>query len=127
MRPAEEPNFIVLVPYDPREACSLASAAARAGKSETTIRNWCREHGIGRRIVGGVWAVSKPALEMLLDGDQAALLAYHGGDRSSPLVCPYFERVGLWQKVGWDARKALCLKTAIPVPPPIDATQNEKI
>lgn len=111
MMPAEEPNFIVLVPYDLREACTLASAAARAGKSESTIRNWCRDYGIGRRIVGGVWAVSKPALEMLLDGDQAALLAYHSGDRSGPLVRPYFERVGLRQRTectpqatGWLAR-----------------------
>lgn len=92
MLPPEEPNFVVLVPYDPREACNLAQAAHRAGKSLSTIRNWSRDYGIGRRIAGGTWAVSKPALEMLLDGDEAALLAYHNGDRTSDLVRPYFDR-----------------------------------
>lgn len=95
MRPPEEPNFIVLVPYDPREACTLAQAARRAGKSESTVRNWCVNRGIGRRIAGGTWSVSRPALEMLLDGDEAALLAYHNGDRLGPLVRGYFERAGL--------------------------------
>lgn len=94
MMPPEEPNFIVLVPYDPREAYTLAQAAVRAGKSESTVRSWCVNHGIGRRIVGGVWAVSKPALEMLLDGDHAALLAYHKGERGE-LVRLYFERTGV--------------------------------
>ena len=98
MMPPERPNFIVLVPHDPREACSLAQAARRAGKSESTVRSWCLNHGIGRRVVGGTWSVSKPALEMLLDGDQAALLAYHSGDRSGALVRPYFERCGLLPK-----------------------------
>lgn len=92
MMPAEEPNFIVLVPYDPREACSLAQAARRAGKSQSTVRGWCLNHGIGRRVAGGIWSVSKPALEMLLDGDQAALRAYHNGDRSGALVQKYFQR-----------------------------------
>ena len=66
MRPAEETIFCVLVPFDRAEACSLKEAADRAGKSESTIRNWCVNYGIGRRVAGGVWQISKPALEMLL-------------------------------------------------------------
>nr|WP_312016088.1 helix-turn-helix domain-containing protein [Bradyrhizobium sp. JYMT SZCCT0428] len=93
MRAPEEPNFCVLIPYDPREGTSLKEAAARAGKSDSTLRNWCEQHGLGRRVGGSVWVVSKPALEMFLDGDLAALAAYHQGDRDSPLVAPYFTRV----------------------------------
>ncbi len=93
MKPPEDPIFIVLTPYDPREGMTLKQAADRAGKSETTVKNWCLNRGIGRRVAGGVWVVSRPALEMLLDDDHAALLAYHSGDRSptSP-VRMYFER-----------------------------------
>ena len=101
MRPPEPAIFNVLVPFDPREACSLQEAAYRSGKSVSTVRNWCLNRGIGRRVADGVWMVSKPALEMLLDGDDAALAAYHNGDRSSELVRQYFER-GMslrWPKV----------------------------
>jgi len=41
MRSAEDSPWEVLTPYDPREGISLAVAAKRAGKSETTLRNWC--------------------------------------------------------------------------------------
>lgn len=92
MRAPEPSIFNVLVPYNPDEACSLQEAAYRAGKSASTVRGWCLNRGIGRRIVGGVWSVSKVALEMLLDGDDAALVAYHSGDRTSELVAPYFAR-----------------------------------
>lgn len=85
----------VLTPYDPREGISLAAAARRAGKSETTIRNWCPQYGLGRRVGGGVWVVSQVALAMFLDGDKAALAAYHAGDCSSPQVSEYFERFNL--------------------------------
>ena len=83
---------IILVPFDPAEAIDLSKAAQRAGKSQSTLRNWCTQHGLGRRVGGGVWVVSKVALAMFLDGDQAALAAYHQGDRSSLVVKPYFER-----------------------------------
>jgi hypothetical protein len=95
MQSAEEMAWKVLIPYDPREGISLAMAAKRAGKSETTIRNWCHQHGLGRRVGGGVWVVSKVALAMFLDGDRRALAAYLAGDRSSSLVKEYFERVGV--------------------------------
>lgn len=82
----------VLVPFDQREAMALRAAAKLAGRSETTVRGWCAMHGIGRRIVGGPWMVSRVALAMLLEGQEDALRAYHSGDRSGPLVRPYFAR-----------------------------------
>ena len=39
--------------------------------------------------------VSRVALDMLLAGHQSALNAYLRGDRSGPLVAPYFARAGL--------------------------------
>jgi hypothetical protein len=85
----------ILVPFDKREAVRLKEAAAIANTSESTMRNWCDEYGLGRRIGGGSWSVSRVALAMHLDGDLSALKAYHAGDRTSDLVAPYFERAGL--------------------------------
>lgn len=84
----------VLIPFDRREGLTLRQAAEISGKSVETIRRWCALHDIGRRI-GGQWAVSHPALLMMLDGDRAALKAYLAGNRESPLVRPYFKRAGL--------------------------------
>ena len=50
---------MTLIPYDKREGIPLNIAAERAGKSPGTIRNWCIEHGIGRRVGSGQWIVSK--------------------------------------------------------------------
>ena len=85
----------ILVPFDKREAMTLRAAAELAGRSEGTVRMWCERYGIGRRVAGGPWAVSRVALAMLLDGNAEALAAYHAGDRHGPLVAPYFERLGL--------------------------------
>jgi hypothetical protein len=95
MRPAEPQVCLTLIPYDKREGFSLGEAADLAGKSVGTIRNWCLQHGIGRRVGGGTWVVSKVAFAMFLDDDMVALAAYQSGDRSSPLVAPYFERFNL--------------------------------
>lgn len=95
MQSPEETTWRVLTPYDPREGISLAMAAKRAGKSETTIRNWCPQHGLGRRVGGGVWVVSQVALAMFLDGDTKALKAYHAGDLFNLRVRQYFDRFGL--------------------------------
>ena len=83
----DEPK--VLVPYDPREAISLKQAAKLSRRSETTVRGWCGKFYIGRRVVGGPWEVSRAALAMLLDGNQAALRAYLSGDRQGAVVSAY--------------------------------------
>jgi hypothetical protein len=85
----------ILSPFDKRECLSLKEAADIAGKSESTLRGWCEVHGLGRRVGGGTWSVSKVALAMFLDGDMRALRAYHAGDRTSELVAPHIKRAGL--------------------------------
>lgn len=102
----------VLVPFHRAEAISTAEAADLAGKHERTIRLWCEMHGIGRRVAGGPWRVSRVALGMLLDGDQAALQAYLRGDRTSPAVVAYFEREGLGRLVRMWTSKSEVSETA---------------
>jgi len=80
---------MILQPYDPAEAINITVAASRAGKSDRTIRNWCLDRQIGRRIAGR-WAVSAVALDMLLAGDDVSLEAYLAGDRSSARVVSYY-------------------------------------
>jgi hypothetical protein len=84
---------LILVPYDVRESIPLAIAARLSGKAANTIRLWAERYGIGRKI-GGDWHISRVALRMFLDGDTAALTAYHAGSRTDPAVRSYFERVG---------------------------------
>jgi hypothetical protein len=85
----------ILVPFDKRECISLKEAAGIAGKSESTMRAWVEEHGLGRRIGGGTWSISRIALAMFLDGDHKALRAYLAGDRTGETVARYFVRAGL--------------------------------
>lgn len=93
---APEGNFPnCLKPHIRGEAISLKEAAQIAGRSESTIRNWCNRRGIGRRIAGGKWDVSRIALAMLLDGDDVALAAYLSGERLSASVKLYFDRYGV--------------------------------
>jgi len=81
----------ILRPYDLAEAIGVAEAARQAGKSERTMRVWCARHQIGR-MIGGRWAISQVALDMLLDGDKDSLEAYLNGDRSSERVRSYYAR-----------------------------------
>lgn len=82
----------ILLPWNRREAISVSEAAYITRKSERTVRAWALEHNIGRKVAGGTWMISHPALLMLLDGDQQALRAYLAGDRTSPAVVAYFAR-----------------------------------
>jgi hypothetical protein len=100
LKPEAEDDRIILVPFDSREAVSVGAAAEKAGKSESTVRSWCLNHGIGRRVVDGHWQVSRVALQMLLDGNKEALRAYHKGDRASPLVARYFDLFDLTISMG---------------------------
>lgn len=83
-----------LYPFIALEALSVSAAAARAGVSVGTIRNWCDWHSIGRKI-GGVWKVSKVALQMYLDGDRRALELYLAGDRTDDRVRAYYQGEGI--------------------------------
>jgi hypothetical protein len=90
---ADAANRLIMVPFDARESISIAVAAKLSGKAPNTIRLWAEQYGIGRKI-GGDWHISRVALRMFLDGDTAALGAYHAGNRNDPAVRSYFERVG---------------------------------
>lgn len=83
-----------LIPFDQREGNLVEAAAEIAGKSVRTLRLWCEQHQIGRRVGGGPRVVSRPALEMLLNDDYSALSTYLAGDRENQAVIGYFERVG---------------------------------
>jgi hypothetical protein len=75
---------------------SLKEAAALAGVSPDTVRRWCFIHGIGRQLGKHTpWRVYPAPLLMARAGDRQALEAYQAGDRSSELVKPYIEGVGL--------------------------------
>ncbi|ARQ08604.1 hypothetical protein NXC12_CH00513 [Rhizobium etli] len=75
---------------------ALKTAVDRTGKSERTIRNWCRMHGIARQTAPGApLEISAPALEMVLHGDFEALEMLRAGDRNSPEVRRYFDHLGL--------------------------------
>jgi hypothetical protein len=90
-----EPGWRILVPFHRAEGLSLKQAADVAGKSGSTIRAWCQREGIGRRVGGGTWVVSRMALRMFLDGDDAALRAYLDGVRLEEPVAGYYRRLGL--------------------------------
>jgi hypothetical protein len=53
LSPGGKPALRTLDPFAIEECISIGEAATIAGKTERTIRNWCIEHGIGRRIAGG--------------------------------------------------------------------------
>jgi hypothetical protein len=108
MRPAEPQVCLTLKPFDKREGFSLGEAADLAGKSVGTVRNWCLHHGLGRRVGGGTWVVSRVAMAMFLDDDMVALAAYQSGDRSSPLVAPYFERFNLISQKPQSSQSSQC-------------------
>ena len=77
---------------------------------------WCVEHGIGRRVAGGTWKVSKVALAMLLDGDLEALAAYRDdGVRGSwEPVAKFYRRCGLGELLERrEPRQALSITNAL--------------
>lgn len=99
---------LIMVPFDARESVSLAMAARLSGKSANTIRLWAERYGVGRKI-GGDWHISRVALRMFLDGNTAALAAYHAGDLPNPLVRSYFEQAGLQMLISAEVSNELCV------------------
>ena len=97
----------VLKPFDISDAISTGQAARIAGRSHDTIRRWVAVHHIGRRIAGQ-WRVSRVALQMFLDDDRAALVAYLDGDRAGGLVAPYFRKPAWKEKAANTALAAEC-------------------
>lgn len=86
----------VLIPWDREEATSLKHAAWIARRSETTLRGWAEKRHIGRRVAGGAWMISVPALLMLLEDDAEALADYLAGDRASERFRRYRTRARIF-------------------------------
>lgn len=84
----------ILKPWNVKEAIPLKQAGEIAGRCAETMRMWA-EDGLGRKIAGGRWAISHPALLMRLEGNMSALKAYWKGDRTSPEVRHYFLMAGV--------------------------------
>jgi hypothetical protein len=62
----------ILKPWNVKEAITLKQAGEIAGRCAETMRMWA-EDGLGRKIAGGRWAISHPALLMRLEGNSSAL------------------------------------------------------
>lgn len=78
------------------EVIPLKRAMKHSGKSEPTIRRWCRAYGIARQASRNApLEISILALEMVLHADFEALEVLRAGDRASPLVRRYVEHLGL--------------------------------
>jgi hypothetical protein len=93
-RAPREPQFPILMHRS--EVTSLKEAAYRTGKSEKTLKSWCRQFGIGRQSSSGApIEISAPALEMVLHGDTSALELLRDGDRHHPRVKRYFDHLGI--------------------------------
>lgn len=88
--PMASPVFI-----RPAERIGIREACDFAGKSDRTIRTWCRRFGIGRvSMAGGPLIISLPALNMIMQDDPEALELLRAGDRESPLVRRHFIETG---------------------------------
>ncbi|WP_085034113.1 hypothetical protein [Ensifer aridi] len=75
---------------------NLKAAVHITGRSEKTIRGWCRQFGIGSQACpGGPLEISAPALEMVRHGDVTALELLREGKRDHPRVSRYFDHLGI--------------------------------
>lgn len=78
------------------EIINLKTAVHVSGRSEKTIRNWCKDFGIGvQPCPGAPLEISAPALEMVKHGDIAALELFREGKRAHHRVRRYFDHLGL--------------------------------
>lgn len=78
------------------EIINLKTAVYDTGRSEKTIRGWCKEFGIGvQSCAGAPLEISAPALEMVKHGDFTALERLRQGDRTNSRVKRYFDHLGL--------------------------------
>ena len=104
----------VLIPFDRREALTLEQAAEIATVSVATVARWCVQFHIGRKI-GKQWRVSRVALQMYLDDNGPALMAYLDGKRDEMRVTIYFAQVGLGElQAGESSLPALAALSSLP-------------
>lgn len=78
------------------EVVNLKTAVHATGRSEKTIRGWCRQYGIGvQACAGAPLEISSPALEMVRHGDFAALELLRKGRRDHPRVARFYDHLGI--------------------------------
>ncbi|PWE52774.1 hypothetical protein DEM27_28640 [Metarhizobium album] len=78
------------------EVINIKVAVHRSGRSERTIRDWCRIYGIGRQSAQNApLEISAPALEMVLHGEYDILELLRRGQRDHASVRRYFDHLGL--------------------------------
>jgi hypothetical protein len=78
------------------EVINLKTAIHITGRSEKTIRHWCKLFGIGAQpCQGSPLEISAPGLEMVRHGDLVALELLREGKRDHPRVRRVFEHLGL--------------------------------
>ncbi len=84
------------VPMLPDEIIRIKEAAFRAGVCARTIRRWNQAHAIGRQSAPGApLQISVVALEMVMEGDTAALERLRSNERTHPDVRRYIDRIGV--------------------------------
>ncbi|MFF0947458.1 hypothetical protein ACFYE9_07250 [Rhizobium leguminosarum] len=75
---------------------TLKEAVHRTGKTDRTLRTWCKLFGISRQTNSGApIEISAPALEMVMHGDMEALELLRSGHRHHPRVRRFFDHLGL--------------------------------
>ncbi|THK35629.1 hypothetical protein EHS39_23665 [Ensifer sp. MPMI2T] len=78
------------------EIINLKTAVYVTGRSEKTIRGWCKQFGIGAQpCPGAPLEISAPALEMVRHGDVAALELLREGKRDHPRVRRVLDHLGI--------------------------------
>ncbi|MCC2612627.1 helix-turn-helix domain-containing protein [Neorhizobium petrolearium] len=77
------------------EEINIKQACHLTGKTDKTIRKWCKWYGIGGAMHGAPIRISAPGLWMVFHGDPAALELLRAGKRNHPRVLRYFNDVGV--------------------------------
>ena len=83
-----------LVPFRLDLVMSLADASERSGRAINTVRTWCAQHHLGRKV-GGTWHIDAIAFELYVDGRFDALERYLNGDRAHPEIVDAFTSLGV--------------------------------
>jgi len=80
----------------PDEVINVQRAAHAVGRSEKTVRRWCREYRIARQSSpNSPLDISLPALHMVAAGDPIALELLRNGNRTDPRVSRYYDHLGI--------------------------------
>jgi hypothetical protein len=91
-----EPSGLAPILMRRDEIINLKTAVHVTGRSEKTIRKWCRDFGIGvQPRAGAPLDISAPGLEMVRHGDFCALEFLRQGERMHPRVIRYYNHLGL--------------------------------